>query len=130
MSRDALEQWGRTLRVSKRRRRAITLELRSHLHEAQLELEQAGWRPEDAVRESLVRLGDPAELVDDFEHVYRPARHKQFGLAFALSTGMVLGLYGIGGSLASAKPSTVHHRSTHQVVHAAPAWQGRTIRRP
>lgn len=119
MSRDVIDQWSRSLRLSRRRRRAITLELRSHLQEAQQELEQAGWRPEDAARESLLRLGDPAELVDEFEQLYRPSRRKQLGLAFALATGMLLGVYGIGGSLASAKPTTGHHTAKHAQVHSA-----------
>ncbi len=109
MSRDIIDQWGRSLRVSRRRRRAITLELRSHLQEAEDELVQAGWQREDAARESLLRLGDPVEIVEGFEQVYRPSRRKQLGLAFALATGMLLGVYGIGGSLASAKPTTNHH---------------------
>lgn len=109
MSRDTLEQWSRSLRVSRRRQRAIILELRSHLQEAQRELEEAGWGPQDAARESLQRLGDPAEMVEAFEQVYRPSRRKQAGLAIALATGMLLGVYGIGGSLASAKPTTAHH---------------------
>lgn len=109
MSRDIIDQWGRSLRVSRRRRRAITLELRSHLQEAEDELVHSGWTREDAVRESLLRLGDPVEIVKGFEQVYRPSRRKQLGLAFALATGMLLGVYGIGGSLASAKPTTSQH---------------------
>jgi hypothetical protein len=118
MSRDVIDQWSRSLRVSRRRRRAITLELRSHLQEAQAELVQAGLSPEEAARESLVRLGDPGEIVEGFEQVYRPSRRKQLGLAFALATGMLLGVYGIGGSLASAKPTTSHHALKHTAVHS------------
>ncbi len=125
MSRDVIDQWSRSLRVSRRRRRAITLELRSHLQEAQQELEQAGWRPEDAARESLLRLGDPSEIVDGFDQVYRPSRRKQLGLAFALATGMLLGVYGIGGSLASAKPTTRHHTAKHAQVHSSPVGYSR-----
>src|SRR5579859_5272563 len=113
MSRDIVDQWGRSLRVSRRRRRAITLELRSHLEEAEDELVQAGWKREDAARESLLRLGDPVEIVQGFERVYRPSRRKQLGLAFALATGMLLGVYGLGGSLASAKPTTTQHVQHH-----------------
>ena len=109
MSRDFIDQWSRSLRVPKRRRRAIALELRSHLLEAQEELILAGWAPEDAARESMLRLGDPGEMIEGFEQVYRPSRRKQLGLAFALATGMLLGVYGIGGSLASAKPTTSQH---------------------
>lgn len=122
MSRDVIDQWSRSLRVSGRRRRAISMELRSHLQAAQEDLERAGWHPEDAARESLVRLGDPSEIVDGFEQVYRPSRRKQLGLAFALATGMLLGVYGIGGSLASAKPTTVHTGQKHTQV--------RTYQRP
>jgi hypothetical protein len=116
VSRDFIDQWGRSLRVPKRRRRAIVLELRSHLQEAQDELIEAGWRPEDAARESVLRLGDPVEMVEGFEQVYRPSRRKQLGLAFALATGMLLGVYGIGGSLASAKPTVSHHATKHTAV--------------
>ncbi|HEY8684938.1 MAG TPA: permease prefix domain 1-containing protein [Chloroflexota bacterium] len=124
MSRDVIDQWSRSLRVPRRRRRAITLELRSHLQEAQEELVRVGWNPEDAARESLHRLGDPAEIVEAFEQVYRPSRRKQLGLAFALATGMLLGVYGIGGSLASAKPTTTHRAMKHTAVtrgHRVPA---------
>lgn len=117
MSRDNIEQWSRVLRVPKRRKRTIYMELTSHLQETQLELEQAGWRTEDAVRESLIRLGDPAEIVDGFEQVYRPSRRKQLGLAFALATGMVLGVYGVGGSLASATPTSHHHSRLRAQAH-------------
>lgn len=130
MSRDVIDQWGRSLRLSRRRRHAITLELRSHLQEAQQDLEQAGWQPEDAARESLHRLGDPSEIVDGFEQVYRPSRRKQLGLAFALATGMLLGVYGIGGSLASAKPTTGHHAAKHAHVQTAPMSQSRLVQRP
>jgi hypothetical protein len=106
------------------------LELRSHLQEAQQELEQAGWRPDDAARESLLRLGDPSEIVDGFEQVYRPSRRKQLGLAFALATGMLLGVYGIGGSLASAKPTTGQHTAKHSQVHARLIRHGLGVRRP
>jgi len=118
MSRDVIDQWSRSLRVSRRRKRAITLELRSHLQEAQQELEQAGWRPEDAARECLRRLGDPDDIMEGFDQVYRPSRRKQLGLAFALATGMLLGVYGIGGSLASAKPTTSQHPAKHAQVQA------------
>ena len=90
--------------------------LRSHLQEAQEELILAGWTPEDAARESMVRLGDPGEMIEGFEQVYRPSRRKQLGLAFALATGMLLGVYGIGGSLASAKPSVSHHAAKHTAI--------------
>jgi hypothetical protein len=120
MSRDVIDQWSRSLRVSRRRKRAITLELRSHLQEAQQELEQAGWRPEDAARECLRRLGDPEDIIEGFDQVYRPSRRKQLGLAFALATGMLLGVYGIGGSLASAKPTSAHQPAKHAQVQAAP----------
>jgi hypothetical protein len=106
------------------------LELRSHLQEAQQELEQAGWRPDDAARESLLRLGDPSEIVDGFEQVYRPSRRKQLGLAFALATGMLLGVYGIGGSLASAKPTTGQRTAKHSQVHARLVHHGLGVRRP
>lgn len=120
MARDTIDQLSRSLRVSRRRRRAISLELRSHLQETQQELERAGWRPDEALRESWRRLGDPSEIVDGFEQVYRPSRRKQLGLALTLATGLLLGVYGIGGSLASAKPTSVRHGVQHARVHAAP----------
>jgi hypothetical protein len=127
MSRDFIDQWSRSLRVPRRRRRTIALELRSHLQEAQDELIQAGWKPDDAARESVLRLGDPVEMVEGFEQVYRPSRRKQLGLAFALATGMLFGVYGIGGSLASAKPTVNHHTPKHATVVAA---RGHQIKRP
>ncbi|HEX6508537.1 MAG TPA: permease prefix domain 1-containing protein [Chloroflexota bacterium] len=118
MARDTIEQWGQSLRVSRRRRRTIVMELRSHLQESQQELELAGWKPDDAARESLRRLGDPLEIVESFEEVYRPSRRKQLGLAFALATGMLLGVYGIGGSLASATSTPAHHKAPTTQLHA------------
>jgi hypothetical protein len=127
-----IDQWSRSLRVSRRRKRAIVAELHSHLQESQRELELAGWHPEDAARESLRRLGDPSEFIGEFEQVYRPSRRKQLGLAFALATGMLLGLWGIGGSLASATSTSPHHKAlpahaqkarANQLTHGKPVGQ-------
>lgn len=116
MARDNLEHWSASLRLSRRRRQAIVREIHSHLEEAQDELRRAGWSPEDAARESFTRFGDPAEIATAFEEIYRPSRRKQLALAFALAGSMLVGAYGIGGSLASASP---RHSTgtTHAVKH-------------
>lgn len=94
------------------RRLAIARELRAHLDDASRELEDAGWRTEDARREAAARLGDGAEIAAAFEEVYRPSRRSRLGLALVLATGMVLGAWGVGGSLASAG-SPRHHAPVH-----------------
>ncbi|HCG00571.1 MAG TPA: hypothetical protein DEV93_08510 [Chloroflexi bacterium] len=108
MGRDAVEQLTRTLRVSARMRRSIERELRAHLEDSRRELELSGLTPPDAARESLSRLGNPDEIVTQFDTVYRPKRRTQIGLALALASGMALGVLGIGGSLASA--TSAHHK--------------------
>lgn len=73
-----------------------------------MELERTGWSPEEASKESVSRLGDPRDIVSEFDSVYRPKRRNQVGLALALASGMILGVYGIGGTLASA--TSQHHK--------------------
>lgn len=114
MEYDAIDRLGDLL--PRRRTRAITRELRTHIDELSVELEQAGWSREDAITESLARLGDPQEIADAFADVHRPGRKTQLGMAVALATGMLLGVYGVGGSLASAFPQ--HRVGTH--VHTPP----------
>ena len=114
MERDVVDDLARSLPVSRRRRRAIQRELRSHLEEACLELERAGWSPDDARQESLARLGNREEIAEAFGQVYRPRRRKQFGLAVGLAGALLLGVYG-GGTLASA---TSAHKATVHTQHA------------
>lgn len=109
MAADIIEQVGRSIRASQRRRHAIERELRAHLEDAQMDLLRSGMTADEAVRESISRLGDPSDIAREFDSVYRPKRRTQIGLALALATGMILGVYGIGGSLASATPQ--HHSS-------------------
>jgi hypothetical protein len=117
MSRDAIDHLARSIRVSARRRHSIELELRAHLEDSRLDLQLSGLSPAEAARESMARLGDPQEIASQFDSLYRPNRRTQVGLALALATGMILGVYGIGGSLASA--TSQHHRTTTHahVVH-------------
>jgi hypothetical protein len=99
------------VRVTRRRKNAIARELASHVADARHDLVLSGWKAEDADREALIRLGDPQDLADAFTVVHRPSRRAQFGMAAALATGMILGVYGIGGSFASARAvrSAPHH---------------------
>jgi hypothetical protein len=116
-----IEEMSRSLRLSPRRRQAIERELQAHVDDTLRDLELAGWSPDSARKESLDRLGDPQDIARDFERAYRPRRRNQIGLAVALATGLIMGVYGIGGSLASAKPAqhqtrtSVHTHSAHQV---------------
>jgi hypothetical protein len=112
MGRDAIEELTRSLRVSGRRRRSIERELRAHLEDSRTELELAGLTPPDAARESISRLGDPDEIVTQFDTVYQPKRRTQIGLALALASAMVLGVLGIGGTLANA--TSAHHKPAQQ----------------
>lgn len=115
MERNTLDELNHTLRVPRRSRQTITRELRAHVDDVRRELELSGWNPEDAERESVERLGDPQEIADGFEKVYRPSRRTQLGLAMALATGMLLGVWGIGGSLASATSAHSHHAQVVKV---------------
>jgi hypothetical protein len=112
MERNILDELVHSLPVPRRRRQVIARELCAHLEDARHELELAGWKPDDAAEASLRRLGDPHEIADGFVQVYRPSRRTQLGLAMALATGMLLGVWGIGGSLASAT-SAAHHHVAH-----------------
>lgn len=105
MEREIIGELGRGL--PRRRREAILRELHSHLEETRRELELAGWRPEDAARESLGRLGDPGEISSAFAQVYKPPRRTRIGLAFALAGALLVGAYGASGTLASA--TSAHH---------------------
>jgi hypothetical protein len=122
MIRDTLEDLSRSLRVSPRRRRAIERELKTHLEEAQLDLETAGWSREEAAVESVRRLGDPNELAIEFSRVYRPSRRRRIGLAVCLSSVLCLGAYGASGTLASATAThrtptvTATHHQHHRTV--------------
>jgi hypothetical protein len=113
MERNGLDDLVHSLRVPRRRRQSIARELNAHLEDARRDLELAGWKPADAAQASLRRLGDPDEIADGFVQVYRPSRRSQLALAMALATGMLLGVWGIGGSLASATSATHHPATTH-----------------
>src|SRR5579872_920213 len=118
MEANPIEELSRGLRLSRRRRQTIERELETHVEDARRDLELAGWSPESARRESFERLGDPGEIAQGFERAYRPRRKNQIGLSVALATGLIMGVYGIGGSLASAR--SVHHaptRISHIQVH-------------
>lgn len=114
MERTVVDELLHSLRVPRRRRQTISRELQSHLEDTQRDLTLAGWSPEGAERESVARLGSPEEIADGFSHVYRGSRRTQVGLAIALATGMLLGVWGIGGSLASA--TSTHQRSAHHTT--------------
>lgn len=113
MERETIDTLTRRLPVSRRRRDAISRELQSHLEDARRDLELAGWHPEDAHREVVARMGDPAEVFEEFSAVYRPRRRLRLGIAFALAGSMLLGAYGIGGTLASARAA--QHPAHHAV---------------
>jgi hypothetical protein len=118
MKRSVIEDLTRSSRVPRSQRGAIARELRSHVEETRRDLMLAGWDPDDALHEAENRLGDGEELAQAFAAVYRPSRRTQLGLAMALATGMLLGLYGIGGGLASATAAKKHQIKAHpQVIH-------------
>jgi hypothetical protein len=116
MERNLSDDLVQALRVPPRQRHAIARELEAHLEDSRRDLELAGWNPDDAAQASLCRLGDPGEIADGFAQVYRPSRRTQLVLAMALATGMLLGVWGIGGSLASATSATHHHVTHHATV--------------
>jgi hypothetical protein len=117
MERDILNELSHSLRLSRRRRQAITRELQTHLVEARRDLELAGWHPDDAARESVARLGDPDEIATEFVRVDRPPRRKTLGLAFGLAGALLVGAYGASGTLASAR--SAHHETVVQVQKSA-----------
>lgn len=118
IERDLLQALSRTVR-NRRQREAITRELRSHLEETRRELELAGLSAAEAERESRARLGSAELIASDFGPVYRPSRRFQLGLACGLAGALILGMFGVSGSLASATttrkavPSHLH-RHPHQ----------------
>jgi hypothetical protein len=113
MERNGLDDLIRTLRLPRRRRTAIARELRAHIEDTQRDLQLAGWHPEQAAREAHQRLGDAQEIAAAFAEVYRPSRRTRVGLGLAVATGMLLGIYGLGGNLASA--TAAHHPGSTQV---------------
>jgi hypothetical protein len=113
MERDVVTDLVDRLPVSRRRRKSIARELRSHLEETRMELIAAGWSPDDAERESEARLGDTDAVLQGFRDVYRPGRARA-ALGLGLAGALLLGVYG-GGSLASA---TAAHKTT---AHTHPA---------
>lgn len=122
MERDAIGEWISALRLPRRRRQAIARELQSHLADAQRDLELTGWLPQEAARESLRRLGDPAEIVEAFSHVYRRPRRTTVGLAVALALALLGGAWGASVSLASAtavRTPAVPAHVVHQPVSTA-----------
>jgi hypothetical protein len=119
MEEDFIAHWSRRLRLSPRRRRAITRELRSHLVESRRELELSGLPPRDAAHESLRRLGDPAEIAEAFTKVHRRSPRQKLGLAFALSASLMLGVYGVSGTFASS-PSHAQHASHPHLQRSQP----------
>jgi hypothetical protein len=123
MERNIVDQLSHAL--PRRRRAAIARELRAHVEDAERDLQLAGWHPDDAAREAEVRLGDPDEIAVAFAQVYRPSRRTRVGLALAVATGMIFGIYGLGGGLASAHAGKTE---THMVAkHTLP---GSASRRP
>lgn len=114
MEQNPLDEVLHRLRVPGARKNAIERELASHVAESRHELLLAGWRPEDADREALSRLGEPVELAEAFTRVHRPARRLRFGMAMVLATSMLLGAYGLGGQFASAH--AIHPARSHLVV--------------
>lgn len=108
MERDVVDQVNTLMRIPRRRRHTIARELRSHIEEAQQELQLSGLPSDEAVREGLARFGNPVEIASAFGEVYRPTRRRRVGLAFALAGALLTGAYGFSGTLASATPT--HHR--------------------
>src|SRR5947209_372089 len=111
-----------TRHLPRRRRAAIARELRAHVEDARRDLQLSGWHPDAAVREAEGRLGDAEEIATAFARVYRPSRRTRTGLALAVAMGMLLGIYGVGGRLASAHagksqshtvPSSVQSHAAH-----------------
>ncbi len=105
MQRDDLEELARSLPVPPWRRASIARELRNHVEEAQADLLIGGWPEEDAPREARARLGDPNEIATAFAAAYRPSRRARAGVALALAGGMLLGVFGVSGTLASSQSS-------------------------
>lgn len=120
---DVVQAIASSLRLSRQRRAAIERELRTHLEDAQRDLELAGLGIEEAAEEAQRRLGDPVEIADGFSRVHRTPRHMRVVLAFGLASALGLGAFGVSGSLASsAHPAKAHaapapHVSKH---HARP----------
>lgn len=116
MEREVIGELTRSLSLPKRRRAAIARELQAHLTEAQRELELAGWSPDEATRESVRRLGDPAEISEAFNATHRRSRRTRIGLAFGLAGALLVGAYGASGTFASASSVHGHTMVKHSTV--------------
>lgn len=117
IEREIMEELSRGVR-SRRRRESIARELRSHLDETRRELEAGGMPADEAHLESQARFGDPAQIASEFSRVYRPSRRLQVGLAFGLAGTLILGAFGVSGSLAAA--NNAHKSPSHSVIVAPP----------
>jgi hypothetical protein len=115
MERDAVNRLTDALPIPGRRKRAIARELEAHLEDSRRDLELAGWPAEEAARESLHRLGDLDEIAGALVQVHRRSRRAPVAAVLGLTSALIVGMFSVGGSMASAHPA--RHVSAHVVHH-------------
>jgi hypothetical protein len=108
-----------------KRRREIERELASHLEESRRDLVRSGLTPEEAERQSLIRLGDPSEIADGFARVYRPRLSARLAVACGLAASLFVGAYSSG---AIASGASAHH--AHTTVRHAHTVSGARLHAP
>lgn len=114
MERDEIQTIAASVPASRRRRRVIERELRSHLEESRADLERDGWSSDRALEESLTRLGNVDEIAAAFGEAYNTTRRPRVGLALGLASALLLGVYG-GGALAAHQPQQAHAKTVTTV---------------
>ena len=116
MEQEIFDELERSMTLSKGQRRSILRELRGHVKDAQLDLQLAGTPPNEAVRQSVARLGNPAEIGQEFVEAYKRPRRRHFAVSLALAGALLLGAFGAGASLASTPhPNAPHKPAIHAV---------------
>ncbi|HEV3310107.1 MAG TPA: permease prefix domain 1-containing protein [Chloroflexota bacterium] len=119
MAEDFLSGFARRLKISDGRRDQVIRELRTHIEASRNDLELSGRPPDEAMRESLDRFGDPGEVADMLSVVHRSHLPK-FKLV-AIATIALAGLsawLGTSHTFASGARHSIHHHHLHQ-------WRGR-----
>lgn len=115
MAEDFLSGFARRLKISDGRRDQVIRELRTHIEASRNDLELSGRPPDEAMRESLDRFGDPGEVADMLSVVHRSHLPK-FKLV-AIATIALAGLsawLGTSHTFASGARHPIHHHQLHQ----------------
>lgn len=104
------------LRLKSGQQIQVMRELHSHLEAGAHDLQLAGHPPERAMRETVDRFGDPAEVAEMLCAVHRPHIPKLKAIAaVTLCLGAMSAWFGTSGTFASSV-----HKSRHSAAHMMP----------